>query len=134
MAHGIPARLTAAEGRKFAFTVGTAFLALGAFVWWRGNMTFTYIFGALGGVLGVLGLVVPAQLGPVQKAWMGLALLISKVTTPIFMGVVFFLVITPISLLMRVFGKVPLRTDRTVPTYWHARAEGDRRSDLSRQF
>ena len=35
-------------------------------------------------------LVVPTHLGPVQRAWMGLAHAISKVTTPIFMGVVFF--------------------------------------------
>lgn len=90
-------------------------------------------FGALAGALLVLGLVVPARLGPVQRAWMGLAHLISKVTTPIFMGVVYFLVITPIALLMGAFGKRPLRV-RAATTYWQARPVDKQRSDLTRQF
>jgi len=125
--------LSAAEGRKFAFTVGAAFLVLGAFVWWRGGETLVRIFGALGAGLLVLGLVVPGQLAPVQRAWMGLAHLISKVTTPIFMGVIYFLVITPISLVMALVGKRPLRVGAGA-TYWKDRAPDKRRSDLTRQF
>ena len=89
MAHGIPARLTSSEGRKFAFTVGAAFLALTALVWWRQKPTLMMVFGALGGVLLLLGIVAPTRLGPIQRAWMGLAHLISKVTTPIFMGIIY---------------------------------------------
>ncbi len=133
LAHGIPARLTAAEGRRFAFTVGIAFLVLAAIVWWRDHPTLLKVFGGLGGVLIALGLVVPASLGPVHRAWMGLALLISKVTTPIFMGIVFFLAITPIALMMRLFGKRPM-TVKAAETYWHTRPAGERQGDLTRQF
>lgn len=133
MAAGIPARLTAAEGRKFALTVGIAFLVLGGFVLWRGKQTAAYVLLALGGVLILAGLLVPTRLGPVQRAWMGLAHLISKVTTPIFMGVIYFVVLTPVSLLMRVLGKNPL-TPPAGSTVWHERAPGQRRSDLTRQF
>ncbi len=134
MENRVPARLSPAEGRKFAFTVGAAFLVLGAFVWWRGNLTLATVFGALGGTLGVLGVAVPGKLGPLNAAWMGLALLISKVTTPIFMGIVYFVVLTPIAMLMRLFGKVPLRVPAGATTYWKAREPDARRSDLSRQF
>lgn len=133
MADRIPARLSAAEGRKFAFTVGIAFLVLGAIVWWRGGLTVAKVFGGLGGVLMVLGVAVPSYLGPVQRAWMGLAHLISKVTTPIFMGIVYFVVITPISFLMRLFGKRPLAV-KSAPSYWTPREPGQRQSDLERQF
>lgn len=129
----VPARLTAADGRKFGFTVGAAFLVLGAFVWWRGHLTMATVFGSLGGALSLLALAIPTRLGPMQRAWMGLAHLISKVTTPIFMGVVYFVVITPISLLMGLFGKRPLRV-RTGSTYWQSRPADARRSDLTRQF
>ncbi len=129
----VPAGLTAAEGRKFAFTVGGAFLVLTAIVWWRQHPTLTMVFGSLAGVLGLLGLAVPTALGPVQRAWMGLAHLISKVTTPIFMGVVYFIVITPIGALMAAFGKRPLRVQRG-ETYWKTRPADARRSDLTRQF
>lgn len=133
MAAGIPARLTPAEGRKFAFTVGGAFLALAAFTWWRDKTTLSTVLGSLGGVLAVLGLVIPGQLGPLFKAWMGLAHAISKVTTPIFMGVVYFLVLAPIALLMRGLGKNPLAAPAG-GTYWRTRPEGKRRGNLLRQF
>lgn len=134
MADRIRAGLTAAQGRKFGFTVGGAFLVLAGITYWRQHPTLMMVFGTLAGLLGVAALVAPSALGPVEKAWMGLAHLISKVTTPIFMGVVFFVVITPISALMALFGKRPLRNDPKATTYWHTRPEGERRSDLSRQF
>lgn len=133
MADRVSAGLTAAEGRKFAFTVGGAFLVLAAITWWRQHPTLFRVFGGLGVTLGVLGLVVPARLEPLERAWMGLAHLISKVTTPIFMGVIYFAVITPISLLMAVFGKRPLRV-KTGASYWVDRAPDSRRGDLTRQF
>jgi len=133
LADRIPARLTAAEGRKFAFTVGIAFAVLGGIVWWRENLRIAAVLGSLAGVLLVLGIAMPAQLGPVQRAWMGLAHLISKVTTPIFMGVVYFLVVTPIALLMGVFGKRPLRA-RSASSYWQERPPDKQRSNLTRQF
>ena len=134
MADRIPARLSAAEGRKFAFTVGAAFLILSALLWWRERQAVAIALGAIGSSLALLGLTVPTRLGPLNGAWMGLAHLISKVTTPIFMGVVFFITITPISLLMRLFGKVPLRTKAGAVTYWHVRDRGATGSDLTRQF
>jgi hypothetical protein len=133
LAHGIPTRLTPAEGRKFAFTVGLAFAFLGAIVRWRGGETAASVLWGLASVLLVLGTFVPAQLGPVQRAWMGLALLISKVTTPLFMGVVYFAVISPISLMMRILGKRPLLV-RPASSYWMRRDPGQRMSDLTRQF
>ena len=104
MAKRIPARLTAAAGRKFGLTVGIAFLAIGALLVWRAKPLRADVAFALGALLVLAGLTVPTQLGPVERAWMRLAHLISKVTTPIFMGVVYFLVITPLGLLRRAFG------------------------------
>ncbi len=86
VAVGIPARLTAREGRRFAFTVGTAFLVLAAISAWRGHTLPPRVLGALGGALLLAGLVVPGRLSRVHRAWMGLALALSKVTTPIMIG------------------------------------------------
>ena len=67
MAAGVPARLTAAQGRKFGLTVGGAFLVLSAIAWWRGHPITVTVLGSLGAVLAVAGLVVPTMLGPVEK-------------------------------------------------------------------
>lgn len=56
-------------------------------------------------VLGGVGLAAPMALRPVYRGWMRFGLLMGKITTPIIMGLVFFVVITPMSWLMRLLGK-----------------------------
>jgi hypothetical protein len=108
LAHPVPARLSPAEGRKFGVQVGIAFLVLAALVWWRGKVGAAPWLGGVGAALLLAGLAVPGLLGPVYRAWMGLALAISKVTTPILMAIIYFVVITPIGLLLRLLGRDPL--------------------------
>jgi len=135
LAHQVPARLTPAEGRKFGLTVGAAFLVIAAVLWWRGKPGAVPWVGGLGALLALAGLVIPGQLGPVHRAWMGLALLLSKVTTPVFMGVVYFVVLTPVGMLMRALGKNPLRHPYHDGSFWVVRpAEARRRTDMERQF
>jgi hypothetical protein len=110
--------LTPAEGRKFGLTVGGAFLVLGAILQWRGRASASTVCLAGGAALALAGLAVPTALAPVYRGWMGFAHLLSKVTTPIFMGVVYFLVITPMSLLMRLFGRHPLVHRPMNDSYW----------------
>src|SRR4051812_34538939 len=99
MERGVSARLTPAEGRKFGLLVGGAFLLMSAVLVWRHRMPGAYVTGTLGTLLLLAGLAIPAQLGPVYRAWMGVAAAISKVTTPIVMGAIFFLVLTPSGLI-----------------------------------
>jgi len=56
-------------------------------------------------VLGGLALAAPLALKPVYKGWMRFGLLMSKITTPLIMGVVFYVLITPMGLVMRLSGK-----------------------------
>ena len=135
MAAGVPARLTAAQGRKFGLTVGGAFLVLSAIAWWRGHPITVTVLGSLGAVLAVAGLVVPTMLGPVEKAWMGLAHAISKVTTPIFMSVVYFLVITPIGFLRRMSAGKMGAPKSSATSNWIAHTPAvARRESMERQF
>lgn len=134
MENRVPARLTPAEGRRFAFPVGGAFLVLTGILLWRGHETAAWVTGSLSGLLFVAGTLIPGHLGPVYRGWMGFALLLSKVTTPIFMGLVFFLAIAPIGLMMRLLGRNPVRREEVGGSYFVTRPEGSRRGNLSRQF
>ena len=131
---GISARLTPAEGRKFGLVVGGAFLAIGALLWWRTHVTAASVAGALGAALVLGGLLIPGRLGPVYRGWMKLALLISKVTTPLFMGIIFLLVLTPAGLLARLVGHRPLSRGREAPSFWLSRSAGAARSGMDHQF
>ena len=131
---GIPTRLSPAEGRKFGVTVGVAFLVLASLLhFWRHKETAGAITGGLGVLLIVAGLALPAHLGLLLRAWMGLAHAISKVTTPIFMGIVFFVVMTPIGLLGRLFGRRSLVHREQNGSFWVEPVSGGR-SDMKRQF
>lgn len=134
MAAGVPARLTAAQGRRFGLTVGGAFLVFATIAWWRGHPTTFRVLAGLGGTLAVAGLVIPTFLGPVERAWMRLAHLLSKVTTPIVMGVMYLLVLTPVGFLRRTFGGNPMVHMAQNASYWKPRPEGKRAGNLSRQY
>ena len=135
MERAVPTLLTPSEGRRFAFTLGAAFVALSGLVWWRGNVTMAAFLAAVAGLLLLAGLFLPGRLGPVYRAWMGFALVLSKLTTPIFMGLVFFVVILPIGLVMRIFGRNPMIRKEADGSFWVSRTTGPHRhSDLKRQF
>lgn len=127
------AEFTPQEGRKFGVTVGLAFLALAAIVWWRESESVVWrIFGGAGVGLLAAGLIIPGLLGPVYKGWMKFALLLSKVTTPIFMGIIYFGLFLVTGIIRRkVGGNQMVRKDDN-GTFWIVRERT--RANLERQF
>ncbi len=138
MAAGIPTRLaplTRAEGRRFGLTVGAAFLGFAALSRWRGHVVAPVLLATLGVLFVAGGLLVPGRMTPVFRGWMGLALAISKVTTPILMGVIYFVVLTPIALVARLLGHRPLARDPKAASLWAPHeAVGGRGGGMERQF
>ena len=124
--------LSRSEGRKFGLTLGIAFGVITAIVVWRGHESVAWVLGSISAIMLLGAIVVPDRLGPVQRAWMGLALAISKVTTPVFMTIVWVLVLTPAGLVMRLVGRNPMRRELIEAGFWVRRERTD--SDLERQF
>lgn len=121
------------EGRKFGLLVGGAFLLVGIVLWWRGHSTAAWVALLLATGLIVAGLAMPTRLGPIYRGWMGLAVAISKVTTPILMGAIYFLVLTPTGVIARLLGHRPLSRPQGA-TYWQSRPSGARRGEMDHQF
>ena len=125
-----------AAGRRFGLSVGIAFLVLTSLLVWRDRDVAGLITGGLGSLLVAAGLMVPTRLHPVERAWMAMAHAISLVTTPILLGIVYFLVLTPIGLVIRVLGRNPLvHRESEAGSYWISTADGaSERGDMTRQF
>ncbi len=122
-----------AEGRKFGVTVGLAFLALATLLWWKENAGLAWkIMGGIGATLVLAGLILPAQLGPIYRGWMRFALLLSKVTTPIFMGIIYFGLFLVTGFVRRTLGKNSMLRAQQESTYWITR--DIKRANLERQF
>lgn len=110
---------TRAELRKFGLTMAVPLTLLGGLAWWRGSDLSTWLWAAAGVFL-VTGLILPGALGPVERAWMKLAWILSSIMTRVLLTLSFFLVITPFGWLLRLMGKdlLELRIDRERESYW----------------
>ena len=104
---------------KFGITVGIVLGILGGLFLWRGRDYYSY-FLILSAAFLLLGLTVPILLKPIHKVWMTLAVLLGWLMTKVILSVLFYLVVTPIGLLARLFGKdfLDLRFDTNADSYW----------------
>jgi hypothetical protein len=107
------------ELRRFGLMVGGVFAALGIVMWLRGRAAFPWLL-APGAALMALGLGFPKGLKQVYIAWMSLAIVLGFVVSHVILTLFFFLVITPVGLAARLFGKdfLSLLVNREAPTYW----------------
>ena len=84
-----------------------------------------------------VALIVPRWLAPLNRLWMKFGELLHRIDSPVILGIMFFGVITPVALLLRLAGKDLLRTkfDRDATSYWIPREPpGPEKSSLKRQF
>ena len=129
--------MTAAAGRRFAFTLAAAFAVFALLAHWRDASVARMVFGALALIFALLGAVVPTRLRRIERAWMALGHAIGRVTTPIIFTLLWWLAVLPTGFLRRTFGRSPLARDRNAPSFWAKRAPRDAdvaRSAMERQF
>jgi|CXWL01.1.fsa_nt_gi hypothetical protein len=105
------AERSARDLRKFGLTVGGIFLLLGTLSRWRGHHTPPLVFWTVGTALVVPGAVAPRILGPVERGWMRFAEVLGHFNARVILTVIYYLVVTPIGIVMRRF-RDPL--DRTL--------------------
>ncbi len=81
----------------------------------------------------VLGLMNSVILSPLNKLWFKFGLMIGRVVSPIVMGIIFFFVVTPTGILMRLTGKDLLKLKfNNTNTYWIEKS--DPKSKMTNQF
>lgn len=108
--------------RGFGQVFAGFFALVAALKWWFDNPLWPWwLAGAA--VFLALAYAAPRMLAPLNRLWTKLALLLYKIVNPLTMGFLFFLVMTPMGVVMRVFGKDFLRRrrDPAAKSYWIAR-------------
>ena len=75
------------------------------------------------------------MLAPLNRLWLRLGVLLNRIVNPLVMGLIFFTAILPTGLLMRAWGKDPLRLRREpkAASYWIARESSDPPSESMKQ-
>lgn len=122
--------------RSFGIVMTVAFAVFGGIPWYKRGEPNLYLFG-ITAAFALFTLVFPRALRPLNIVWMKLGLLLGRIVTPLVMAVVFFGVVTPMSILMRLFGKDPLalKYEAGRGSYWIERTPpGPKGDSLKRQF
>ena len=94
--------------------------------WWLGG----------GAVILTVALVRPGMLGPANRLWLNVGLLLHRVVNPVVMAAMFYIVLTPLAVVMRLAGRDSMhRTfDRETASYWIAREPGPAPETMKNQF
>ncbi len=96
--------------REFGLTFGAVIVILfGLFLPWVLDRDWPVWPWLLAAPFWLLALVYPMWLRGVYRAWMRFGLLASRVMTPLVLGIVFFVMISPMAMVMRLMGKDPLK-------------------------
>ena len=121
MFYAVTQAATQKQLRQFGCMVGTALILVGGWQLYGQIHSIARIgLWSVGGFLVLSGLLMPKTLVPVYKIWMGLATVLGWINTRILLGLIFYLIFTPIGLVMRLSGRDSLtqRIDRAANSYW----------------
>ena len=92
-------------------------------LFWKGS-TAGYCWIAVGAALGVSRLI-PPLFRQIYKVWIAFSVILGYFVSRILLSIIFFLVVTPVGLIMRLTGKDPMerKWDPAAPTYWQAKEQ-----------
>jgi len=124
------------SNRSFGLVFAAFFAIVGLLPWLFGSGVRGWAL-ATAAAFAVAGLLFPNLLAPLARLWARIGTFLHRVVSPIVLGVMFFLVVTPIGVLMRWLGKDPLRLkfDRAAESYWIPREPpGPAPDSLKNQF
>ena len=122
--------------KKFGLSVGLVLLAISMLLFYYENLIYVYL-SIISGILILAGLFFPKILFPIQKLWMGLSVILGFVMSRVIISLLFFLMITPLSIMAKMFKKdfLEKKIDRSKSSYWITRERKEyNQIDSERQF
>lgn len=122
--------------RSFGVVFAVVFATVALLPLWSGGDVRLWALLLAAGFL-LLALVAPRVLAPLNRAWAAFGVLLHRLVSPVVLGLMYFGVITPTALVMRLSGRRPLALDRdgASNSYWIPRSPpGPEAETLTRQF
>jgi len=123
------------SNRKFGFFFTLVFLAAAGYFFVHDSVTASYILVALAVAFLLATLVKADVLLPLNKLWMRFGLLLGMIVSPIVLGLIFFVMFTPIAFIMRLSRRDELRLKfKEKTTHWITRDEAIQADSFKNQF
>jgi len=123
------------SNHKFGYFFTFIFLIASLYFFFREiNLAF-YVLGTCSIVFFLVTLFKAEILRPLNKLWISFGLFLGMIVSPIVMGFIFFIIFTPIGILMRLFGRDELLLKfKTKPSYWTKRNDDIQSNSFRKQF
>tara|TARA_B100002051_G_C16558204_1_gene546114 strand:- start:357 stop:755 length:399 start_codon:yes stop_codon:yes gene_type:complete len=107
------------SNRKFGFFFSFVFLLVFVYFFLKESIFIMYLFGSLSLLFFILSIVKANILLPINKLWMRFGILLGMIVSPIILGLIFFLIFTPLAISMRLFGRDELSLNiKEKKTHW----------------
>jgi len=122
--------------RKFGIIVGIVLLIIAGFFFLKEKESFQ-LFLTIGTVLFVTGIVIPFTLKPIYWVWMVFSTILGWFMTRVILSLLFYVILTPIGLIARSFGKqfLNLKMDHSKQSYWNMKTvEASNTQNYEKQF
>ncbi len=124
------------SNRSFGMVFTLVFLVVGIWQISAGKSLGWYFF-ASAILFFIVTITFPSLLGPFNRIWFKFGLLLGQVVNPVILGLVFFLVVTPIGIVRRLLGKdsLHLKPKPNLKSYWIDRdPPGPKIGSMTKQF
>ena len=124
------------ELRSFGVTIGIILLLVAGFLFYKEKESFQ-IFLYISGTFIGLGLIIPIILKPIYIVWMVFAVVLGWFMTRFILSLLFYVIITPIGLIMRAFGKdfLDIKKQAAQGSYWNPRDSNlEKNQNYEKQF
>jgi len=122
--------------RSFGVTFGIIFLIIAGFLYFQEKDSFQ-LFIYLAGSFSFSGIILPIVLKPAYMIWMIFAVILGWFMTRVILSLLFYLIITPIGLFLRILGKdlLGLKEAKNQKSYWSMRnSEKEQKQNYEKQF
>lgn len=120
--------------KNFGYFFTIVFLLCGIYFFFE-NEIFSYGFWFLSILFFLVALWKPEKLELLNRLWMRIGLILGLFVSPIVLGIIFFLIFTPVGLLLRLFGRDELRLKNSNgKSFWIDRKIEDGKMEFIRQF
>jgi len=121
--------------REFGMIMGAAFLTISGIFLFRQKYTGATFSLLASCIFSIMGLALPILLKPVYIVWMHFAFILGWINTRVILIILFYLIFTPASLLMRLFGVDLLERKKKTSSYWKKKEQaGAKPLDYERRF
>jgi hypothetical protein len=123
------------SNKKFGNFFTFVFIIIASYFYFNKSLNLTYIFGVVAAVFILVTILKDELLLPLNRLWMRFGLLIGMIIGPIVLGLIFFILFSPVAIFMRLFGRDELHLKyKKKSSHWILRDDSICADSFKRQF